>query len=45
MFIQGKKKIYEIILPDKKKIRIWFIGKQLETLLKAYNISYKEVNK
>ena len=43
MIINGKKKTYEIVLPDKKKIRLWFIGKQLEVLLKAYNIPYKEV--
>ena len=45
MVIHGKRKTYEIILPDKKKVRIWFIGNQLEVLLKAYNIPYKEVRK
>lgn len=35
------KKVYEITLPDKKKIKLWFIGKQLELLLNAYNIPYK----
>ena len=39
------KKLYEITLPDGKKIKLWFIGKQLELLLKAYNIPYKIVKR
>lgn len=38
------KTTYEIYLPDNKKIRIWFMGKQLEELLKAYNIKYKVIS-
>ena len=39
----GNKHEYEITLPNKKKIRLWFIGKQLELLLDDYNIPYKKV--
>ena len=39
--IRGKEQVYEIIMPDGKKIRLWFIGKQLEELLKVYNIPFK----
>ena len=39
------KKMYEIELPSGKKIKLWFIGKQLEELLKAYNIPYKIVKR
>ena len=38
----GVKKMYKIKLPNKRKpIRLWFIGPQLEEILKAYNIEYK----
>lgn len=39
------KKMYEIELPNGKKIKLWFIGKQLEELLKAYKIPYKIVKR
>lgn len=39
------KKTYEIELPDGKKLKIWFIGPQLEVLLKAYKIPYKIVKR
>lgn len=43
MIVNDKnKKRYEITLPDGKIMKgIWFIGPQLEKLLKAYNIPYK----
>jgi len=41
MIVYNTKKFYEIELPDGKKINLWFIGKQLELLLKEYNIPYK----
>ena len=42
MIVNDKnKKMYEITLPDGKKVGFWFIGKQLELILKAYNIPYK----
>ena len=41
MTIKGKKKIYTIYLPDNSMIKLWFIGPQLEKVLKAYNIKYK----
>lgn len=42
MIVDNKnKKVYEITLPDKKKIKLWFIGTYLETVLNAYNIPYK----
>lgn len=41
----NNKVIYEIKMPDGKKIKLWFIGKQLELLLKAYNIPYKVVKR
>lgn len=45
MIVNDKnKKQYEIELPDGKKVKgVWFIGKQLEVILKAYNIPYKIV--
>ena len=39
------RKTYEIKMPDGKKMKIWFIGPQLELLLKAYNIEYKIVRR
>lgn len=36
------KEIYEITLPNKKKIKLWFKGKELEEILEAYNIPYKK---
>lgn len=36
------KEIYEITLPNKKKIKLWFRGKDLEKILEAYNIPYKK---
>ena len=32
--------MYKIEMPDGKQIKLWFIGKTLETILKAYNIPY-----
>jgi len=43
--VKGEEKTYEIEIPDGKKIKLWFIGKQLEILLKAYNIPYKIVKR
>ena len=44
MIVQDKnKKQYEIVLPDGKKLRIWFIGSQLELLLDSYKIPYKRI--
>ena len=37
---KGNEKMYEIIMPNGKKIKLWFIGKQLEEILKAYHIPY-----
>lgn len=37
------RKTYEITLPDKKKVLVWFEGKQLEEILNSYNIPYKIV--
>lgn len=37
------RKTYEITLPDKKKVLVWFEGKQLEEILNGYNIPYKIV--
>ena len=42
--IKGNKKEYIVYLPDQKKIKLWFIGNQLETILKAYNIKYEVKN-
>lgn len=42
MIVNEKNKItYEIELPNDKKVKLWFLGKQLEVILKAYNIPYK----
>lgn len=35
------KKRYKIMLPSGDFVVIWFIGSQLEKILKAYNIDYK----
>jgi len=46
MIVNDKnKKMYEIELPNGKNIKLWFIGKQLELLLNAYNIPYKVVKR
>lgn len=47
MIVNDKnKKQYEIELPDGKIVKgVWFIGKQLEVILKAYNIPYKIVKR
>lgn len=37
----GKEKRYSIELPDGSKLKLWFIGSQLEKILKAYKIPYK----
>ena len=34
--------LYIITLKNGKKITLWFIGKQLETILKDYNIPYEK---
>lgn len=36
------KYLYTVELPDGSKIIFWFIGKQLEVILKAYNIKYEK---
>ena len=41
----NKQTLYKIYLPDGKTIKLWFIGKQLEELLNAYNIKYEIVEK
>jgi hypothetical protein len=35
--------LYEIALPNGRKLMLWFIGRQLEEILKAYNIPYKVI--
>jgi len=47
MIVNSKnKKQYEIELPNGKIIKgVWFIGKQLEVILKAYNIPYKIIDR
>ena len=46
MIVNDKnKKQYEIELPNGKKVKLWFLGKQLEVILKAYNIPYKIVKR
>lgn len=45
MKVTGNKNMYTITLPDGKKIKLWFIGTQLETILKAYNIPFKKEEK
>jgi hypothetical protein len=37
------KTLYEITLPNGRKIILWFIGRQLGEILKAYNIPYKVI--
>lgn len=39
------KKIYEITLKNGKKIKFWFIGDDLEIILKDYNIPYNKIEK
>lgn len=39
------RKTYEITLPNKTKVLVWFEGKQLEEILKGYNIPYKIVKR
>lgn len=41
MNVHGRARIYKITLPDKTKIKIWFIGDTIEKVLKAYNIPYE----
>lgn len=45
IFDSKNRTIYEVTLPDKKVVAIWFKGKQLEEILKQYNIPYKKVKK
>ena len=45
MQVRGTKYCYTIKLPNNKKIKIWFIGKLLETVLDAYNIPYTKGKK
>ena len=42
-FKKGTRKLYEIEMPDGTKLRFWFIGKQLQNVLDAYNVPYKLV--
>lgn len=35
--------LYEITLPNGRKLILWFIGKQLEEIFKVYNIPYKVI--
>lgn len=35
--------LYEITLPNGKKLILWFIGRQLEEIFKTYNIPYKVI--
>ncbi len=35
--------LYEITLPNGRKLMLWFIGRQLEEIFKAYNIPYKVI--
>ena len=37
-----KKDLYEIQLPNKQKVKLWFTGKQLDMVLAAYNIPHKK---
>lgn len=36
------KTIYKIFLPDGNFVRLWFMGEQLEKILKAYRIKYEK---
>ncbi len=38
----SNKTLYIITLKSGKKIKLWFIGAQLETLLNDYNIPYEK---
>ena len=42
-FKNGTRQMYEVRMPDGTKIRFWFIGKQLQNVLDAYNVPYKLV--
>ena len=35
-----KKVFYEVTLKDGKKVLLWFMGKELEKILKEYDIPY-----
>lgn len=39
-----KKKTYIVYLPDNKKVKLWFLGKELEMILNSFNIKYEVVN-
>ena len=39
-----KKKIYIVYLPDNKKVKLWFSGKELEMILNSFNIKYEVVD-
>lgn len=39
------KKLYAIYLKNNKKVYFWFIGPQLEIILKEYNIKYEIVER
>lgn len=39
------KEYFKITLKNGKTITVWFSGKQLEMLLKSYNIPYVKVKK
>ena len=45
MQVHGTQYYYTIKLPDGKKVKLWFIGKLLETVLDAYNIPYTKGKK
>ena len=37
-----KKDLYVIELPDKRKVKLWFSGKQLDMILAAYHIPHQK---
>lgn len=41
----NNKQVYIITLKNGKTKKIWFLGNQLEEILKDYNIPYKKVKK
>lgn len=45
MFKPKKPIEYTITLKDGKKVVFWFIGTQIEKILKDYNILYNKVEK